>query len=151
MGKHRSLQLSKDERGQLEQMIRSGAAPARRQTKARILLLCDSGRGPSRSDAEIRAAVLCSVSTIIRTRQRFLDEGLTAALQERPRPGRKPKLDGEGEARLVLLACSQPPEGQVRWTLQLLADEIVATGVVASYSAVAVHKRLKKMQLSRGK
>ena len=77
--------------------------------------------------------------------------GLETALNDKPRPGRMPKLTGDAEARLVLLACSQPPEGRTRWTLKLLAEQLVELGLVDSISEVAVYKRLKKTNLNPGR
>ena len=150
MSKHRSLHLSLDERQELEEMIHRGSVSARTQTRARVLLLCDSGNSSRLSHAEVSAAVMCSPGLVVDTRRRFLDDGLGRALYDQPRPGRRPKLDGAGEAQLITLACSEAPEGRSRWTLSLLADALVATGVVESYTAPAVHARLKKTRLSRG-
>ena len=151
MGQHLLLQLTPELRQQLENFLHAGSAPARTQTKARILLLSDRSQGQQRTDAAIADALLCGRGTIITTRQRFMAGGLEAALYDRPRPGRVPKLTGEVEAQLVLLACSQPPQGQARWTLQLLADQLVVLGLVESISAVAVHTRLKKMHCGPGR
>jgi putative transposase len=151
MSHHRSLHLSNSQRQHLERLIHSGAAPARTQTKARILLASDRSQGATRSDGEIAQALLCSRGTIVTTRRRFLDEGLEAALYDKPRPGAKPKITGEVEAQLVMLACSAPPEGYARWTLRLLADQLVHLELVESISAVAVHYRLKKTNLSLGR
>jgi len=94
--------------------------------------------------------VLTSVSTAKRTRWRFLQEGLQTALSEKPHPGRPPKITGEIEAKLTMLACSQPPEGHARWTLRLLADQLVELGYLDSISHVAVGERLKKTRSSPG-
>ena len=138
------MKLSEEERAQLEGLLRRGAACARVQTRARVLLLSDRSRGERRTDEQVAAAVLTSVSTAKRTRWRFLQEGLEAALEEKPRTGRPPKITGEIEAQLTVLACSQPPEGRSRWTLRLLADRLVELGYVESISHVAVGNRLKK-------
>jgi hypothetical protein len=84
-------------------------------------------------------------------RTRYNEEGLNGALYERPRPGAAPKLTGDIEAQLTLLACSAPPDGQARWTVRLLADKIVELGLVDKISHVAVHDKLKKMNLNLGK
>ena len=120
------------------------------QTRARVLLLTDGSLGEHRTDKEVSQAVLTSVSTVKRTRRRFLEEGLEAALKENPRPGRPPKITGAIEAKLTLLACSQPPEGHARWTLRLLADRMVELGYLESISHQAVFKRLKKTRSSPG-
>jgi transposase len=145
------VKLSEKERAQLRGLLRRGAAPARVQTRARVLLLSDRSQGKRRTDEEVAAAVLTSVSTTKRTRWRFLQEGLEAALAEKPRPGRPPKITGEVEARLTVLACSQPPEGHARWTLRLLAARLVELGYVESISHMAISNRLKKMRSSPGK
>jgi len=138
------VNLSEEQRSQLWGLLRRGAAPARVQTRARILLLTDAGVGGHRPEGEVSRAVLTSLSTVRRTRRRFLAEGLEDALTEKPRPGAPPKITGEIEAQLVLLACSDPPEGHDSWTLRLLADRMVELGYLDSISHVAVGKRLKK-------
>ncbi len=123
---------------------------ARTQTKARILLLTDRNQPQPRADAEIAAALQVSKPTIVRTRRRFVLEGMDAALYDKPRPGATPKITGDVEAQLTLLACSTPPEGKARWTLQLLADKLVELKLVDSISDVAVMHRLKKTSSNRG-
>ena len=142
--------LSEEERSQLKGLLRRGAAPARVQTRARVLLLVDGRLGRGRTDEEVSQAVLTSVSTVKRTRGRFLAEGLAAALTEKPRPGHPPKITGEIEAQLVLLACTQAPEGHDHWTLRLLADRLVGLGCLDSISHVAVGNRLKKTSSNPG-
>jgi transposase len=143
--------LSEKERAHLKGLLRRGVAPARVQTRARVLLFTDRSLGQRRTDEQVAAAVLTSVSTVRRTRRHFIEEGLEAALKEKPRTGRPPKITGEIEAKLTLLACSQPPEGQARWTLRLLADRLVELGYLDSISHVAVGKRLKKTKSSPGR
>ena len=145
------VRLSEKERIRLKGLLCRGAAPARVQTRARVLLLSDRNAGERRTDEQVAEAVLTSVSTAKRTRWRFLREGLQAALEEKPRPGRPPKITGEIEAQLTVLACSQPPEGHARWTLRLLAAQIVELGYLESISHVAVGNRLKKTTSSPGK
>lgn len=144
MSTRSAVQLSEKERSHLKGLLRRGAAPARVQTRARVLLLTDRSLSQQRTDQEVSQAVLTSVSTVKRTRNRFLEEGLEAALSEKPRPGRPPKITGEIEAELTVLACSQPPEGHARWTLRLLAGKLVELGLLESISHVAVSTRLKK-------
>lgn len=151
MGKHITIQLTDEQRSHLEKLIRSGAAPARTQTKARILLLTDRSQGQQRTDQEVADALLCSKGTIVTMRKRFAAEGLDAALYDKPRPGAKPKITGEVEAKLVTLVCSDPPDGHARWTLQLLANQLVTLGLLESISQVAVHQRLKKTNLNLGR
>ncbi len=150
MSKHVKVYLTPEQRAYLEQLIRSGTSRARTQTKARMLLLTDRNQAYPRSDAEIAAALGVSKPTIIRTRRRCVLEGLEAALYDKPRPGAKPKITGEVEAHLTLLACSTPPDGKARWTLQLLADKLVELQLVESISDVAVLHRLKKTHAPRG-
>lgn len=131
MSKPLSVTLSIEERNYLTSLTRSGNAPARVQTRARILLLADrsappTGEGRHRLTQQQSAAALqvCGPTVCAICRQYVL-EGLDAALTEKPRPGQKPKITGEVEAHLVLLACSDPPEGHARWTMQLLADKLI--------------------------
>jgi transposase len=89
-------------------------------------------------------------STVHRTRQRCVEEGVEAALQERPRPGARPKLDGKQEALVIALACSAPPAGRLCWTMQLLAERVVELGVVETISDETIRRTLKKMRCSPG-
>ena len=145
------VKLSEEEHSRLKGLLRRGAAPARVQTRARILLLSDRGRGERHTDEQVAGAVVTSVMTTRRTRWRFLQEGLEAALAEKPRPGRPPKITGEIEAQLTVLACSEPPEGHARWTLRLLANQLVELGYLESISHTAVADRLKKTNSSPGR
>ncbi len=151
MSKHVKVYLTDAHRAHLEHLIRSGSCLARTQTKARILLLTDRTHNDPCSDADIAAVLQVSKPTIIRTRRRFVLDGITAALYDKPRPGAKPKITGDVEAQLTVLACSTPPAGKARWTLQLLADKLVELELVDSISDVAVMQRLKKTNSSRGR
>lgn len=144
MSKHRKVTLTTEERERLESMIRTGDEPARSQTRARILLLTDYSQGQHWHDEAIGAALMCSQKTVVNVRQRYTAEGLSAALYDKARPGQAPKITGEVEAQLTLLACSDPPAGHARWTVRLLADRLVALEGVESISHVAVWERLKK-------
>lgn len=150
MSKHITLSLTPEQRAELEELTRSGACLARVQAKARLLLLTDRSQGRRRPDAEVAEALGLNRSTVVRTRRRFAGGGLPAALYDRPRPGAAPKVTGDVEARLIALACSDPPEGRARWTLRLLADKAVELGYVESISHVAVGERLKKTASSPG-
>lgn len=150
MSKHREVTLITEERERLEGIISSGDEPARTQTRARILLLTDHSQGKHWTDKAIAAALLCSQKTVVNVRQRYVEAGLEAALYDKPRPGQTPKLTGEVEAKLTLLACSDPPEGHARWTMRLLADKLVELEVVEAISHVAVWERLKKTNYSLG-
>jgi transposase len=144
MSQHLSVTLTQQQRQQLEQMTRSGNAPARVQTRARILLLADRSQGERRTHRQIAEALdVCGV-TISALCRRFVTDGLEATLYEKPRPGQKPKITGAVEAQLVLLACSDPPQGFAKWTMQMLADKLVELELVDSIGDSAVCDRLKK-------
>ena len=139
--------LTADERQGLQEMIAAGKAAAQKLAHARILLKADAAPdGPAWTDEQIAAAVEVSIATVERVRQRFVEQGLEAALVRKPqdRPSRQPKLDGRAEARLIALACSKPPEGRTEWTMQLLADKLVELEVVDSVSDETVRRTLKK-------
>ncbi len=150
MSTHRKVTLTTEVRERLEGIIHSGEEPARTQTRARILLLTDHSQGNHWNDEAIAAALLCSQKTVVNVRQRYVEGGWEAALYDKPRPGQAPKLTGEGEAQLILLACSDPPEGYARWTMRLLADKLVELEVVEEISHVAVWERLKKTNCTPG-
>ena len=138
--------LSDTERDHLKSLIASGTAPARKLTHARILLKADqSSEGPGWVDEQVAEAVEVSQPTVSRVRKQHFEEGLEAALNRRP-PNREyhRKLDGKQEARLIALACSEPPEGQARWSLRLLADKLVELEVVEEISYQTVRRTLKK-------
>src|SRR5438552_18893570 len=139
------VSLTSEERAGLERLVSVGKTAARKLTHARILLLADTA-GAEKTDEEIAAVLAVSLPTIGRVRQRFVSEGLEAALNHRPQPARpdKIKIKGGVEQELIRLACSDPPEGRCRWTLCLLADELVALGLVASVSPETVRQALKK-------
>ena len=136
---------------QLETLVRSGKAQARTLTKARVLLLTDYSTGQHMTDEDIAAILQVSMPTIGRVRRRCLADGIDTAVHDRSRSGKPPKITGDLEAQLIVLACSDPPEGHNQWTLRLLADKMVALGYFESISHVAISKRLKKMPLSLGK
>ena len=145
MGKHRHIYLEKDERNELEQLIKSGTHPARVIARARTLLLLDRSQGQKRTIKEVKDGAMVSQGTIYNLKQRYFAAGLPEALYEKPRPGRPvTKMTGDVEAHLVALACSDPPEGYERWTLRLLAEQLVALELVDSISHTAVAKKLKK-------
>ena len=150
MGKQTTLYLNVEQREKLDSLIRRGNAPARTQTRARILLLTDRSQGQKRTDEEVATAVLCSKGTVVNVRRRFRQGGLETALYDRPRPGAEPKVTGDIEAKLTMLACSEPPAGQGRWTLRLLADKMVELGYVDEISHVTVGEHLKKTHSSPG-
>ena len=143
--------LTETERDNLKGLIAAGTAPARKLTHARILLKADQGpEGPGWVDDAVAEAVETSQPTVCRVRKQFFEEGLEAALNRRP-PNREyhRKLDGQQEARLVALACSEPPEGQARWSLRLLADKVVELEIVEEdISYQTVRRTLKKTNSS---
>jgi hypothetical protein len=138
--------LSETEREYLRSLIAAGTAPARKLTHARILLKADQGpEGPGWVDEQVAEAVESSQPTVARIRRQYCEEGLDAALNRRsPTREYHRKLDGEAEARLVALACSEPPEGEARWSLRLLADKMVELEIVEDVSYQTVRRTLKK-------
>lgn len=147
------VRLTTEERADLEALIHTGShRAAATLIHARILLKADVGaEGPGWEDDRIAEAVECSASTIYRVRQAFVEEGWVAALYRKKPTGRLyRKLDGAQEAQLITLACSEPPEGQKRWTLRLLADRLVDLQVVESISPECVRATLKKTNSSPG-
>lgn len=148
MAKH--IILKPEERTELEQLIKSGKHAARELTRAQVLLHLDRSRAPYQKQSEVAAAAFVSLGTVHNIKKRYLNEGLKSALHDKPRPGGRVKLDGEVEAQLVKLACSDAPEGHARWTLRLLATRLVELEVVESVSHVAVGEMLKKMNLNLG-
>ena len=143
--------LTAEERAGLEQLVAVGKAAARKLTHARILLLADTA-GEERTDQEIADVLGTSLPTIGRVRQRFVTEGLEAAVSPRPQPPRpdQVKIKGDVEQELIRVACSDPPPGRCRWTLGLVADELVALGLVAAVSHETVRQALKKTRSGPG-
>lgn len=138
--------LTDEQRAELRSLVGAGTAPARTLTRARILLKADhSDAGPGWSDAAIAGALDVNPSTVLRVRRQCVTEGLAATLH-RKRPDRvyDRRLDGEQEAHLVALTCSTPPEGHARWSLRLLADELVRLEMVDTISYETVRQTLKK-------
>src|SRR5512134_129919 len=146
MAKKYRVTLTPEEREVLGRMIARGKAAARKLAHARVLLQADEAEGGSaRADEDIAAALNVSVRTTERVRQRFVEQGLEAALL--PKPAKRiyaRKLDGEQEAHLIALACSAPPEDKGRWTLRLLAEQMVELQYVDALSHETVRQTLKK-------
>ena len=145
--------LTPEEREQLAGLLSAGKRSALTLARARILLKADQADGgPAWPDERIAEALDCGVRTVERVRQRFVERGLEVALgrKKQDRPSRERKLDGRAEARLIALACSQPPDGRAAWTLQLLADKLVELRVVDSVCDETVRRVLKKTRSSRG-
>jgi transposase len=149
MAKH--LYLNDSERAELEQLIRAGVNSARVIGRARTLLLLDRSQGRTRTFQEVSEAAMVSPGTVSNLKRRYFEGGIAGALYDKPRPGAKPKVDGEVEARLIALTCSEPPEGYERWTLRLLANELITLEVVEYISHVTVREVLKKTNSSLGK
>jgi hypothetical protein len=152
MPKKYRVTLTAEEREQLTAMVSKGKAAARALTHARILLKTDEADGgPAWTDATVCDVLDVGVCTVMRVRQRFVEEGLDAALRPRPSSYVQPrKLDGHLEAQLVALACSEAPEGRARWSLRLLADRFVELGHVEDLSHETVRQTLKKTTSSLG-
>lgn len=139
--------LTAEERPQLHELIAAGTAAARKIAHARILLQADAADGgPAWTDERIAEALEVGVATVERVRQRFVEEGLDAALvrKKQDRPSRERVLDGAAEARLIALACSAPPGGRPCWALKLLADKLVELAVVPTVSDETVRRVMKK-------
>jgi transposase len=140
---HYLVELSQPEREQLAALVSEGRVGAQKRKRAQILLACDR-RIP---EATIAQTLPCGESTIYRTKKRFVEEGLEASLEERPRCGGERKLNGREEATLVALACSKPPEGRAHWTLELLAGELIRLTNHDSISRETIRRRLKDNEL----
>jgi transposase len=139
------VDLTAAERTTLEQLLQHGKSSARKLTRARILLQADEGL----TDEEIVTALEVGVATVERTRPRLVEVNLEAR-NERPRPGGQSKLNGKQEAHLIAVACTPAPGGQARWTLHLLAEQVVELGFVESIARETVRQVLKKTRSSPG-
>jgi hypothetical protein len=146
MNKKYIVRLSDEERGICQEVIKKLKGSSQKARRARILLQADAD-GPAWADAKIAEAFGCRVQTIEAIRKRLVTEGFELALdgKKRQTPPTPPKLDGEAEAKLIAMRLGKPPAGYGHWTLQLLADELVALEVVESISHETVRKTLKKM------
>ena len=138
--------LTPEEREDLEQLVKKGRAPAYKINHARILLKADiNQKNGGWQDLDISEALDISLSTIARVRRRLVEAGVESALARKPQKNHKPRsLDGEKEAHLIALACSESPAGQARWTLRLLADKMVELGYVEQVSHETIRQTLKK-------
>lgn len=140
------VELTDEERQHLRTLIHGGTTHARLINRAQILLHADEGKG----DDAIAAALHTSASTVWRIRKRFTEDGLHGALHEIVRPGGARMLTGEQEAYIVALACSTPPDGRKEWTMQLLADKVVALGMVEAISDETIRRTLKRGASNHG-
>jgi homeodomain-containing protein len=144
--------LTDEERSTLVELISRGKGPARKLCHARILLKADvSPPGSAWEDTAISEALEIGTATVERVRKRFVEEGFEEALgRKKPRREYERRLDGQAEAHLIALTCSQAPEGRERWTLQLLADRMVVLGHVEAVSRDTIRRTLKKTTSNRG-
>jgi hypothetical protein len=141
------VKLNAAERERLGSLIHTGKHPAQKLMKARILLKADAAEGgEALSDSQIAAALNTSLATIARTRQQLVEEGFEAVLTRKHSPASaRPRIfDGASEAKLIALACSEPPKGRARWTLSLLEDKVVELNIVAKASDNTIGRTLKK-------
>ena len=145
MNKIYCVDLSDEEREFLENLVKKGRGPTYRIKHAYILLNANI-RGPNKTDQEIASYLHCHLQTVYNVRKRLVEQGFEAALErkERESPPTPPLLDGEKEARLIKIACSKPPNGRVRWTLQLLSDKLIELEIVDTISPKTVGRALKK-------
>lgn len=145
MVKRYIVNLTEEEKQELQKLVSTGKSAAYKIKNANILLNIDAN-GPGWTDSEAAAAFNCHPNTVVSIRKRFVEEGLEAVLTRKKtaNPPRKPVCDGESEAKIIALRCSQPPEGHSRWTLRLLADKIVELEIVPDISHETVRKVLKK-------
>ena len=144
------VELTSEERSQLRQIIHAERMAAHKRRHARMLLKLDQGsHGPAWSDAQVAGAFDCTSRSAERLRRRLVERGLVAALEHGNRGSYRARaLDGVAEAHLIALACGDAPKGHNRWTVRLLADQMVSLGRVESCSKSLVHRVLKKMNLS---
>ena len=146
MAKRHRVTLSEDERDRLERLSRQRTASVRMVRRAQALLLASE----EKTDEVIAEQLRMGVATLERLRRRFVEEGLEASLRERPRPGARPKLGPKERAYVVALACTKPPEGRHRWTMQMLADRLVELEMVPDITDEAIRLLLKRTSSSHG-
>ena len=145
------VELTSEERKQLQQLVKKGKVPGYKIRHAQMLLKADQGnKGPGWPDVQVAEVFAAHVTTVERLRKRFVEQGLEAALERNKRNNYARKLDSNGEAHLIAIACSDPPTGRSEWSLRLLADRLVELSVVDSISYMTVSRTLKKTNLSRG-
>ena len=147
------VQLSAEARARLESITRNGSAAAKKILHARVLLMSDQHHESGRyHDQQIAAALGIHLNTVARIRKLFVQHGEQPAVDRKVRltPPVPPKIDGKAEAMLVVVCCSKPPDGQMRWTLSLLADELVGRKIVTSICRETIRKTLKKTRFSPG-
>lgn len=151
MEKRWVVELSQEEREQLEQLINKGNIAGYKIKHAHMLLKADEGKhGPSWPDTRIAEAYNTCESTVRNLRKRLVEKGFEAALEREKQTNRRIKIDGEIEAKLIALACSHPPEGYSKWSVRLLADRLVELEIVDEISHMTVQRVMKKTNLNRG-
>ena len=152
MAKKYRVRLAEEEQQELMALVSRGRGAAYKQTHARILLLSDENQADgAMKDEEIVRALKAGIATVERVRRRYVEEGIEAALSRKRQLNRRSKrLDGQGEAYLIALACGEQPEGRASWTLKLLADRLVECQIVESISTETVRQTLKKTNSSLG-
>ena len=140
------VRLAQEEREELELLVKRGKVAAEKRRRAQILLKADAGtEGSGLTDQEVASALDVGIATVHRVRQAYVEESLQGALSRKPAVRHRPrKLDGDGEARLVAVACGPAPKGRARWTLRLLADKLVELEVVDTINKETVRRTLKK-------
>jgi transposase len=146
MAKRYRVTLTDEERQRLEDLTRKGKASVRMVRRAQTLLLA----ADEERDEDIAKALRIGVSTVERTRKRCVEDGVEASLRERPRPGARPKLGPKEQAYVVALACTKPPEGRHRWSMQMLADRLIELEMVPDITDEAIRLLLKRTSSSRG-
>ena len=149
MNKKYIVRLTAEERKELKDLVNKGKSQAYRIKHANILLAVDAD-GPNWPDHQAAKAYKCHKNTVVNVRQRFVEQGFEDALERKKQQSasRKRIIDGESEARLISIACSTPPKGCAKWTMQMLADELIVLKVVDSISGQTVWRTLKKTNLS---
>jgi transposase len=149
MNKKYIVRLTAEERKELKDLVNKGKTQAYRIKHANILLAVDAD-GPNWPDHQAAKAYKCHKNTVVNVRQRFVEQGFEDALERKKQQSasRKRIIDGESEARLISIACSTPPKGCAKWTMQMLADELIVLKVVDSISGQTVWRTLKKTNLS---
>ncbi len=144
------VELTIEERSQLDGIIQADRMAVHKRLHAQMLLAVDQGSdGPAMRDTDVAKAFACTTKSVERLRRRFVEKGIEAGLEHGNRGRyRSRRLDGQSEAHLIALACGKAPQGRNRWCVRLLADQMVALGYVDQCSHMAVHRVLKKMNLS---
>ena len=145
--KKHSVELDEEQREMLRVLVSKGEHKAREVNRGHILLQAERGK----SDDEIADFLGLSAQAVYLTRRRFAEDGLEAAIFDKPRPPRGKLLDAEQEAHLIALTCSTPPDGREKWTVRLLTEKVVEMGIVDSISRETIRKTIKKMLSNRGR